>query len=387
MCGVTIRGSMKIVVRPQGQKWQVVESALYGEEAELQKLLEQSPDLIPMADLHPTAADVQMVISELPIPGSGYLDLLGFTAAGTLVLMECKLRSNPEVKRKVIGQLFEYAGFLWNIPFAQLDSIVRQKKGRGILELMGDAVQKDWNPDSFQKAVEQNLATGTFVLAIVVDRATDEPQRAALFITACGKANYSFHVVEMQRFRAGDVEILTPQVHGTIAATLPAGAAAGTVPRKGRLSKEQFLEEVRKRSPHLMPTAEDLYGWAEAEADSLGTGGSSFAFRVVNKEGRGTSILWFYPDGRVEFAVTSIRDAAEEAVLHRFLKALQELPSFGALPAERKYPNVWLQQPLGDVELVKFKKAVMDLKSSLQSDQHSGDSYSLEEHKDAPNGC
>jgi hypothetical protein len=107
---------MKIVVRPTGQKWQLVESALYQLEKELQELLEQSPEPIPMADLRPTAGDVQLVVSEVPVLGSRYLDLLGFTSSGDIVLLECKLRSNPEVKRTVVGQLFEYAGFLWQMP-------------------------------------------------------------------------------------------------------------------------------------------------------------------------------------------------------------------------------------------------------------------------------
>jgi hypothetical protein len=146
------------------------------------------------------------VLSEVPIPGSGYLDLLGFTSAGDIVLMECKLKANPEIKRKVVGQLFEYAGYLWNMTFDDLDSRIRQLKGKGLVELMSAAAVSDWKPEEFRQTVEGHLATGTFVLTIVVDRVTDELQRGAMFINACGKANYSFHIVEMQRFQSGDIE-------------------------------------------------------------------------------------------------------------------------------------------------------------------------------------
>ena len=62
----------------------------------------------------------------------------------------------------------------------------RRRRVGAFWELMGEAVQKDWNPDRFREALEHNLATGRFVLAIVVDRATDELQRAATFISTCG---------------------------------------------------------------------------------------------------------------------------------------------------------------------------------------------------------
>ena len=71
---------MKIVVRPEGQKWQVVESALYGEEKELQALLEHSPDLIPMGELRPDSGEARLVLSEFPISATLWLDLLAFTA-------------------------------------------------------------------------------------------------------------------------------------------------------------------------------------------------------------------------------------------------------------------------------------------------------------------
>lgn len=95
------------------------------------------------------------------------------------------------------------------------------------------------------------FSAGTFVLAIVVDRVTDELQRAAMFISACGKANYSFHVVEMQRFQAGDIDILTPHVHRMV-------VAATDEPRKARLSKEQFFQELRHRAPQHASIAEEL---------------------------------------------------------------------------------------------------------------------------------
>jgi hypothetical protein len=57
---------------------------------------------------------------------------------------------------------------------------------------------------------------------------------------------------------------------------------------------------VRNRAPEHAEIAADMYSWAEQEADDLGSGGESFSFRVVNSEGRGTSIFIVYNTGRLE---------------------------------------------------------------------------------------
>lgn len=353
---------MRIVIRQSDQKWRVVESALYKDEEQLQKLLAEAPELIPMNEFRPLAGEVRLVVSEFGVPGSGYLDLLGFTATGDIVLMECKLRSNPEIKRKVVGQLFEYAGFLWRMTFEQLDAGVRQRRGDGLLNLMGKVVQKDWNPEAFRQRVEQNLATGAFVLAIVVDRATDELQRAAMFISECGKSNFSFHVLEMQRFQAGDTEILTPHVHGTVGTT-------STEAQKGRLSKEQFLEQVYRVAPEHAPIAENLYQFAESEADNLGGGRDSFSFRVVNSAGKGTTIFLVYTAGRLEIGIQAVRERAGEAVAQQFLESLREFPSFAVISSDAKYPVVWLQQGLPNEKALEvFKQAVLRVKAALAAD-------------------
>ena len=112
--------------------------------------------------------------------------------------------------------------------------------------------------------------------------------------------------------------------------------------------------------------AEDLYDWTEAEADNLGTGRSAFAFRVVNNEGRGTSVFWLHPDGRVEFAPIYVREAAGEEVKRRLFEALAAIPSFASVRAEMKFPSVTLQQPLGDSEMAAFQRAVLEVKTALR---------------------
>jgi hypothetical protein len=68
---------------------------------------------------------------ELPLRyGSSnvFLDLLGVSATGRLVLVECKLWRNPEARREVVAQLFEYAALLSEWTNSDLEA--RLKKAR-----------------------------------------------------------------------------------------------------------------------------------------------------------------------------------------------------------------------------------------------------------------
>src|SRR5687768_15384701 len=101
--------------------WKPVESARYVDEAELQRLLEQSPSLIPVTDIQAQASKLVLAVSEVGLPGSGSTDLICLSAAGDIAVVECKLATNAEIKRKVIGQILEYGAYLWGMAYEDLD--------------------------------------------------------------------------------------------------------------------------------------------------------------------------------------------------------------------------------------------------------------------------
>src|ERR1700682_1891805 len=103
---------------------------------------------------------------ELPLRyGSSnvFLDLLGVSATGRLVLVECKLWRNPEARREVVAQLFEYATLLSEWTYSDLEA--RLKKAR---RLTGEnpifAAARTAHPEleeaAFVDAVNQSLARG-----------------------------------------------------------------------------------------------------------------------------------------------------------------------------------------------------------------------------------
>src|SRR5262245_27309439 len=101
-------------------------------ESWLQELLFAHPELVPLDRIDPDAGVFVPVCRELALPGAGgsvFLDIFGLTPAGRPVLIECKLWRNPEARRKVVGQILEYAGLLQRWTYGDLQAQVTSRLG------------------------------------------------------------------------------------------------------------------------------------------------------------------------------------------------------------------------------------------------------------------
>ena len=55
-----------------------------------------------------------------------FLDILAITETGKLILIECKLWKNPQARREVLAQAFEYASLLQSLSYSDLSSKLRR---------------------------------------------------------------------------------------------------------------------------------------------------------------------------------------------------------------------------------------------------------------------
>jgi len=78
------------------------------DEGWLQQQIDENPALIPVVDIDPIFGELIPVCRELRI-SVGPLDNLYVNQFGMLTLVECKLWRNPEARRKVVGQILDYA--------------------------------------------------------------------------------------------------------------------------------------------------------------------------------------------------------------------------------------------------------------------------------------
>jgi len=78
---------MAIMIRRHGGRWEKAEEVIYADEAQLQKMLYDSPELIP-TKMNNQAA---VFTKESGLPGSGFTDLIGVDGEGNILLVETKL--------------------------------------------------------------------------------------------------------------------------------------------------------------------------------------------------------------------------------------------------------------------------------------------------------
>jgi len=60
-----------------------------------------------------------------------FLDILAVTETGRLVLVECKLWKNPQARREVVAQIFEYASLLKSLSYGDLVAKLKKSIGSG----------------------------------------------------------------------------------------------------------------------------------------------------------------------------------------------------------------------------------------------------------------
>ena len=99
-------------------------SAVAYSEAWLQDLLYRFPSALPIAEIDNSFAGLIPVCREMNTP-AGPVDVVYVTPNGRPVIVEAKLWRNPEARRKVVGQVLDYAKELGRFSFESFDAAVR----------------------------------------------------------------------------------------------------------------------------------------------------------------------------------------------------------------------------------------------------------------------
>ncbi len=102
-----------------------IEGERVNDEAWLQKYLAGHPELLPLRDLEGVESKLRLVGIEL-----GGIDLLFIDERGLLTIVETKLVKNPEARREVVAQVFDYASTLSKLDVNQLCRMIADQNGK-----------------------------------------------------------------------------------------------------------------------------------------------------------------------------------------------------------------------------------------------------------------
>jgi len=358
---------MKILVKnDNSKKWELAEPVTAKLESELQRLLVESPSVIPVDEIREGVSPLLVAVDEFGLPGSGNTDALAFTADGDIAIVECKLASNPEIKRKVIGQILEYAAFLWGMTFEQVDERVKSRKeGKSISELIEMLAPGDWDEPTFRDGLTETLKNGGFMLVVVVDELNDELRRVIRYVNECGTSGYTLHALEIRRFRIKGIDMLIPHLHGTSVKQVPSGS------RRRKWTEQEYFDKLEETvDDNTLQVVKGIFEWCKSSADRVwfGTGveTGSFTFHYL-KDGTTVSVFTIYTNGKLMLNYGWLLPNFGR----EFVKALHEritgIPTFKRIPEDfSKWPWIWIRDAFpSNKEVEEFKKVVEWLRERI----------------------
>lgn len=341
---------MVLIRRPEG-KWHEPESSKYDNEKAMQDLVKLSPTLLP-------GGEELAIVDELSLPGTGFVDLVGVGANGLIVVVECKLRANPEIRREVVGQVFAYAGGLWRMDYDQFDALFTARAGKGLYESVKAATASELDEGQFRAAVGANLAAGAFRLIVAVDEITSELKTIIEFLNSHTSENVQVLALELQYVKDGDVELLTPIVYGAESTAKKQGAVGN------KWTEESFSEELdRRSSPEAAAYVRKLIQHGRDKGShfyfgSAVTPGMSCYYMIDGVEASVWQVYLYPGEPTIALSVGGIAGKTSAQRAMAVVNYLRSDPTLiaplSAISAENinKYPNLSAQQlattPSGD---------------------------------------
>lgn len=233
----------------------------YKAEALLQELLSRYPNLLAGEQMDSTEPRRWLLVArEVGVPGeeeSGdrwSLDHLFLDQDGIPTLVEVKRSKSTEIRRKIVGQMLDYAAnatVYW--PPEKIRSLFEENcndEGDDPEEKLMELLQDDEaDIEEFWEQVEDNLRVGKIRMVFVADEIPPELQSIVEFLARQMNPAQVF-AVEVKQYVGKNSKVLVPRVFGRISSTKPP------------VDLEEFLEMVPSEVREL---AEAILEWTIKE--------------------------------------------------------------------------------------------------------------------------
>lgn len=168
----------------------------------LQDRLIENPSSLPLQEIDPAYEKICPLCMEMNT-GAGPIDVIYVTPHGRLVIIETKLWRNPEARRKVVGQILDYAKELRQWSYADLQREVSRRtgiKGNSPYKLLSERFQ-DIDEARFVDGVTQSLVHGDFMLIIAGDGIRQDAQGIVQFLQDTGNMRFILAMIEVAVYK------------------------------------------------------------------------------------------------------------------------------------------------------------------------------------------
>jgi hypothetical protein len=218
---------VRFLIRRVGDEgpWEAPESSSYNDEKQLEELVAASPHWVP--GVPEGAFSVQQFYTS-----AGPVDIMIVTPDGAIIAVECKLESNPEKRRTVIGQLLDYASAIHHDGFDRFLEQWSARKGPDLRSVL-DPVALD--------ELKIRIDTSSVALCWVADRLDHDLRRLINYLNDVTEDRVAVTALQLQYARHGEHELLVPFTYGGEIADAKASRSSD---RSGYWTKTKFLDAV-----------------------------------------------------------------------------------------------------------------------------------------------
>jgi hypothetical protein len=248
----------EILIRVGGTgAWASPETMAYTDEAHLRDLLAQDPGRIPGVSAE------ALTVRELPTT-AGFVDVTAIDEDGSITVVECKLGSNRDERRKVIGQVQDYASAVWQTGFESFQQNWTSRGG----ELLSDRLDVD-----ALRALERNIESARIHLCVAVDRIDDDLRRLIEYLNEISRSDVAVTAIQLEYAQHGDTEILVPTTFGGEIAAVKARESGQSTEH---WTRDTYLESIADPDDRRM--AEALLERVEQSLDAREGNNGAFWF-------------------------------------------------------------------------------------------------------------
>jgi hypothetical protein len=174
----------------------------------LQEQLFKNPSSLPFGEINPGYRDVVPLCMEMGT-GAGPIDIVYVTPQGKVVIVETKLGRNPEARRKVIGQILDYAKELQTWSYSDLQREVTRRTGeKGNIPY--ELVKRHFpntEESEFVDGVSNSLKQGDFMLVIAGDGIRSDTQAMVQYLDLTANMKFTLAMIETAVYQTEDRDL------------------------------------------------------------------------------------------------------------------------------------------------------------------------------------
>jgi hypothetical protein len=174
----------------------------------LQEQLFKNPSSLPFGEINPGYRDVVPLCMEMGT-GAGPIDIVYVTPQGKVVIVETKLWRNPEARRKVIGQILDYAKELQTWSYSDLQREVTRRTGeKGNIPY--ELVKRHFpntEESEFVDGVSNSLKQGDFMLVIAGDGIRSDTQAMVQYLDLTANMKFTLAMIETAVYQTEDRDL------------------------------------------------------------------------------------------------------------------------------------------------------------------------------------